>query len=339
MSRYVIVGAGAVGASFAAALSDRTEVVVVARGTNLDHLRDKPLTFRTSAGTRSVRLDAVAIDELQLRAGDVLVLAVKTQHVGDVAETLAWRPVHSPAGDVVGSAAETLPVVTLQNGLDAERAVARWFAHVIGATVLIAARYTEVGEVRVGGTPSLGGVHLGEPYRSTGIGSDAVHEFAADLRAVNIDVSEAADITKIKATKILHSVKNGLEVLAGDQSDRVQIGSALEAEARRVLTAAGIEYGATRDLIINAEQTSFDPDIDVVAGQQSTWQSFARGAGSHEVDHLNGEIALLARLHGVDAPLNTKLQTLLGTASERGGGTDLAGLDSLAELAAAAPAR
>jgi 2-dehydropantoate 2-reductase len=154
---------------------------------------------------------------------------------------------------------------------------------------------------------------------------------------VNFEVAETAEITKIKATKILHSVKNGLEVLAGDESTQRRIGRALEAEARLVLDAAGVEYGATRDIALNADQTSFDPEIDVVAGQQSTWQSFARGAGSHEVDHLNGEIALLARLHGVDAPLNTKLQALLGTALERGGGTDLPGLDALVELAAASP--
>jgi 2-dehydropantoate 2-reductase len=337
MPRYVIVGAGAVGASFAAALSDRADVVVVARGANLEHLRSNPLTFRTSGSTRDIDLKVTGIDELQLRVGDVLLLAVKTQHVEGLAEVLAWKPVHTQSGELVGSAAESLPVVTLQNGLDAERAVARWFAHIIGATVLIAARYTTVGEVRVGGRPRLGGVHLGEPYRSTDVGADAARTLAADLRAVNFEVAETAEITKIKATKILHSVKNGLEVLAGDESTQRRIGRALEAEARLVLDAAGVEYGATRDLALNADQTSFDPEIDVVAGQQSTWQSFARGAGSHEVDHLNGEIALLARLHGVDAPLNTKLQALLGTALERGGGTDLPGLDALVELAAASP--
>ena len=35
-------------------------------------------------------------------------------------------------------------------------------------------------------------------------------------------------------------------------------------------------------------------------GGGSTWQSLRRGTGSLETDFLNGEIALLARLHGVD---------------------------------------
>jgi 2-dehydropantoate 2-reductase len=334
MPRYVIVGAGAVGASFAAALKDRTEVLVVARGANLDHLRDNPLVFKTSFGTSEVQLPVASIDEVHLRSDDVLLLAVKTQHVADVASALAWKPVHSADGEVVGSAAELLPVVTLQNGLDAERVVARWFEHIVAATVLIAARYTTVGEVRVGGRPHLGGVHLGEPFRSTEVGADAARTLAADLRAVTFAVSETTEITKIKAAKILHSVKNGIEVLAGDQAIRTEISTALEAEARAVLETAGYEFASNRDLMLGLNQSSFDPEIDVVAGQQSTWQSFARGAGSHEVDYLNGEIALLARLHGVDAPLSIKLQALLGTALQRGGGIDLPGLDALVELAA-----
>jgi 2-dehydropantoate 2-reductase len=45
-------------------------------------------------------------------------------------------------------------------------------------------------------------------------------------------------------------------------------------------------------------------------GAGSTWQSLARGAGSIEVDFLNGEITLLGRLHGVPTPANETLQVL-----------------------------
>ncbi|GAA3012037.1 hypothetical protein GCM10017559_38610 [Streptosporangium longisporum] len=43
-------------------------------------------------------------------------------------------------------------------------------------------------------------------------------------------------------------------------------------------------------------------------GGGSSWQSLARGTGSIEADHLNGEITLLARLHGTAAPVNETLQ-------------------------------
>jgi 2-dehydropantoate 2-reductase len=40
----------------------------------------------------------------------------------------------------------------------------------------------------------------------------------------------------------------------------------------------------------------------------STWQSLERGAGTVEVDWLNGEIVLLGRLHGVPTPVNDALR-------------------------------
>jgi 2-dehydropantoate 2-reductase len=43
-------------------------------------------------------------------------------------------------------------------------------------------------------------------------------------------------------------------------------------------------------------------------GGGSSWQSIARATGSIESDALNGEIVLLARLHGGAAPVNAVLQ-------------------------------
>jgi 2-dehydropantoate 2-reductase len=50
----------------------------------------------------------------------------------------------------------------------------------------------------------------------------------------------------------------------------------------------------------------------------STWQSLHRGTGRVEADFLNGEIALLARLHGGDAPVNALLQRLADRAAATG---------------------
>ena len=50
----------------------------------------------------------------------------------------------------------------------------------------------------------------------------------------------------------------------------------------------------------------------------STWQSFARGDGTNEIDWLNGEIVLLGRLHGVPTPINTMLCELARWAAANG---------------------
>ncbi|MQY28733.1 ketopantoate reductase family protein [Nocardia aurantia] len=333
MTRYVIVGAGAVGACLAVELGDRGhEVLLIARGATLEHLAAQPLSYHTHAGAREVRLPVAAIgDELNLRLGDILVLAVKTQDVAGAAAELAWRDVSDRRGGVLGPAAELVPIVTVQNGLDAERAAARWFDTVIGAVFMISAQYARVGEVRVGGYPAIGAAIAGVAAGDPGTGAQALKTFVADLRAANFGIEPVADVRAYKAAKILHSVRNGVEVLAGDRPVKQAVGDALTAEARRVLAAAGIEHRETGDLILDPDQESFSAGSGVQRDRQSTWQSFARGAGGHEADYLNGEIALLARLHGVDAPLNTRLQQLLGRAARRGGGLEQPGLELLVE--------
>ncbi len=53
-------------------------------------------------------------------------------------------------------------------------------------------------------------------------------------------------------------------------------------------------------------------------GGGSSWQSLARRAGSIEADYLNGEIALLGRLHGVATPVNAALQEVANELARAG---------------------
>ncbi|MDQ1459732.1 MAG: 2-dehydropantoate 2-reductase, partial [Actinomycetota bacterium] len=45
--------------------------------------------------------------------------------------------------------------------------------------------------------------------------------------------------------------------------------------------------------------------------------SLRRGTGSLETDYLNGEIAMLARLHSVASPVNALLQATANDAARR----------------------
>ena len=81
MTRYVIIGAGAVGVTLAAELQRAgEEVVLAARGAQLAALRAGTMRYVRPDGTRVLDLPAVGGPaELDLAAGDVLVLATKTQ--------------------------------------------------------------------------------------------------------------------------------------------------------------------------------------------------------------------------------------------------------------------
>ena len=168
--RYIIIGAGAIGATIGALLHESSrDVVLVARGEHLDVLRSKGLRFFSPRGTETVQIPAVGgPEELELRRDDVLLLCVKGQDTADVLTAWADRPVadgsvaepaagDAATGDAVSSgevaggavaggavasaqvAAEVLPVVCAQNGVDNERTALRRFAHVYGMSVLLPA--------------------------------------------------------------------------------------------------------------------------------------------------------------------------------------------------------
>ena len=72
---------------------------------------------------------------------------------------------------------------------------------------------------------------------------------------------------------------------------------------------------------VTHEQNLVLADVEgVERGGGSTWQSLVRGAGSVEADHLNGEVVMLARLHGTTAPVNETLRRAVVDAAHAGRG-------------------
>ena len=313
MTRYVIVGAGAVGATLAVELQTAgSAVVLVARGAQLAALRTGPLRYLRPDGEHLVELPVVGSPaELELHRDDVLVLATKAQDAEAALAEWAWRPV-GPDGAL---AAETLPVLTLQNGLDTERAALRRFATVYAAAVFSPSEYVTPGEVASPAGPAVGVVWLG---RYPAGSDDRLVEIAADLRAARHLVEIVEDVPRWKAGKLLAVIGNALEALfpAGQLRDRAT--AALRAEATRVYAAAGI---ASADL---RAETALDLGgfaIGAIPGRssagRSTAQSLQRGV-SPETDFLNGEIVLLGRLHGQPAPRNAAVAAAVHRAAPLG---------------------
>ncbi|MCM3925612.1 2-dehydropantoate 2-reductase, partial [Frankia sp. AiPs1] len=164
--RYVVIGAGAVGATIAAELSlAGIDVVVVARGANLAALRADGLRYirppATEGGPAVERRVDLAVaggpDEVELRAGDVLVLATKSQDSEALLAAWAWQPVDGGRT----TAAEELPVVLLQNGIENARAALRRFAVVVDAMVLSPSSHLRPGEVISPAAPLVAAFLLG----------------------------------------------------------------------------------------------------------------------------------------------------------------------------------
>ncbi|SCG74909.1 ketopantoate reductase [Micromonospora echinaurantiaca] len=300
--RYVIIGAGAVGGTIGVRLAEAGhDVTLVARGAHLDAIRQRGLTLRQPEREQTARLPAVdRPGDRPLPADTVLVLTVKSQDT--VGALAAWADAPVAGG---GTAGERLPLFIAQNGVANEPAALRLFAEVHPVCVWLPATHLEPGVVVANGHPHPGMLHLGR-YPT---GSDAVDRaVAADLTGAGFVAPVRDDVMRWKYGKLLANLGNGLQALLGrDIPD--DLAGRVRAEAEAVLAAAGIAHTSRAEEV--AERGDLVQHRPVGGAERaggSTWQSLARGAGSAEADHLNGEIVLLGRLHGVPTPANAAVQ-------------------------------
>ncbi|MEU6253705.1 2-dehydropantoate 2-reductase N-terminal domain-containing protein [Streptomyces sp. NPDC047043] len=309
--RYIIIGAGAVGGSIGGRLAGAGhDVVLVARGAHHAALRDGGLRLRVPDGEYTYRLPTVeGPDGLgELRADDVLVLAVKTQDT--VAALQAWGPAPVAGG---GTAAERLPLFCAQNGVEGQRLALRVFRRVYGVCVWLPSTFLEPGSVSAGGAPLTGMLHLGRHPHGT---DETARLVAADLEKSHFEAPVVPDVARWQYAKLLANLGNALEAVAGPiAGDKAgELYQRVRAEGEAVLDAAGIAYASVEE-----QRALRGHKVDLVSldgaprGGGSSWQSLTRGTGNIEADYLNGEIALLGRLHGVPTPLNDLLQHLANT--------------------------
>ena len=195
---------GGVGVSIAAELQRAgREVVIVARGAQLEFPRVGKLRYARPDGTRSLELPAVGDpSEVDLTPDDVLVLATKTQDAEAAVADWAWRPVRHPDG-TWRQAGVSIPLLTTQNGLDTERVALRRFASVLAGVLWIPATYVQAGEVISAGTPMVGVIWLGA---YPGGSHPRLAGIADDVRTAGFEVLLVEDILRWKAAKLLGSV-------------------------------------------------------------------------------------------------------------------------------------
>ena len=331
MSRYIVIGAGAVGATFGAELHRAGHrVVLVARGAHLDALRTRGLMYRRPDGNHRLDIPAIAgPSEITLQPDDILVVATKSQDADGVLATWAWQPV-----------AQQLPVLLLQNGLENARSALRRFATVLDAAVLIPSSYLTAGEVVSPAAPTVGVLYLGLAPRGE---HEAAVRVAEDLRGAGFAVQVVADVERWKAGKLIGNIGYNLDALFAPSPLRDQLAAALREEARRILAAAGIDAADLKaESTIDVATMASRPVPGHERAGSSTFQSLAR-AGTSESDFLFGEVVLQARLIGLEAPLSAAVQQGLGELARdagRPGVSDEAALRALLALEdrAAAPA-
>jgi 2-dehydropantoate 2-reductase len=294
--RFVLIGPGAVGGVVGGRMAQHGhDVVLVARGAHREAIAARGLTVEWPEGSVTLPIPVVGSPaELTFGDDDVVIVAVKSQDTAGVIEALA------------AVAPPTTPVVCLQNGVTNEIAFLRRFANVHGVTVMAPTWHLEPGVVRAYTHNAAAILDIG---RWPGGVDDVTEAVAAAFRASGFESLARPDIPRWKYAKLLLNLTNPIDALcARDDPDFNRLASLARAEGEAVLRAAGIEFvSAEEDRARRGDILRIIPIDDQLRPGASTWQSLARGLPV-EVDHLNGEIVLLGRLHGIATPVNELLQ-------------------------------
>ena len=298
--RFVVHGAGGIGGVIAARLHQSGhDVVAIARGAHLDAWRAGGLRLQTP--DEDVLLDVPVVghpSELTLGADDVVLLTMKSQ-------------------DTVAAIADLSPdvaVVCVQNGVANEREVLRRFERAYGVCVMMPTSFVEPGIVQAQSAPVTGLLDIGR--YPDGV-DDLAESVAAALRGSTFESVPRPDIMRWKHAKLLMNLGNAVQALCEPGGTKELI-ERVRAEGVAALTAAGIAFASDEeDAARRGDLLTMRPIAGSMRGGGSTWQSFARGTGSIETDHLNGEIVLLGRLHGVPTPVNALVQRLASDAARR----------------------
>jgi 2-dehydropantoate 2-reductase len=288
--RFVVVGAGAIGGVIGGGLHRAGhDVTLIARGASADLLRNRGLTLQTPDGDETLRVPVGTVDDV--RDGDVVILAVKSQDTVAALDSLAGRDVS---------------VACAQNGIANEAAALRRFERVYGVFVWLPAQHVEPRVVQIYSAPvhgvlAVGRVPAGEDELTVAL--------ARAFTDAGCDGVVSADVMRLKRAKLLGNLINGIQVVVGDGEDAERLHEQATAEARACFAAAGLDYEP--DIrALGSRMSPARPVHGSAHANSSSWQSLQRGTGTIETDFLNGEIVLLGRLHGVPTPVNAAVQRL-----------------------------
>jgi 2-dehydropantoate 2-reductase len=238
-------------------------------------------------------------EAIEFEDGDVVVLAMKSQDTEPALQRLR------------AATSRQLPIVCLQNGVANEPAALRYFDHVYAVVVTLPAVHLEPGLVEAYSSPITGVLDLGRfPH---GVDSTA-ERIAAALTRSTFVAGTLEQIMPWKYRKLIQNLANGPLALCGPAEGTGDLIAAVKLEAEEVLAGADIACTTWEEFAARQRDIDFTK-MPPITG--STWQSLYRGRAV-ETDYLSGEIVLIARLHGLPAPLNDAVTRVVRDAVDAG---------------------
>jgi 2-dehydropantoate 2-reductase len=294
-----VVGCGAVGSLFAAALAQVEEVEVWAYDLAEAHvaaINERGLTL-TGAGevhATGIRATAEATD---LPSCDFGLVATKAMHT----EAAIAATAHAFRDGSVAS---------VQNGVGNEETIAAHVERVIRGTTFPAGKILEPGVVQwdVKGDTTLG------PFEPRPASAEAIKRLAEACTRGGMPTQAVADARGAQWRKVIFNAStNPVGALTGLTHGRVcelpplrAFVSALVAEGKAVAAAQGIELDADPEELIDHAARP-----EVAYGHKASMLQDVEALRQTEVDYLNGGIMRFGREHGVPTPLNEAVVALI----------------------------
>lgn len=289
--KIAMVGAGGVGGYYGALLARAGhEVAFIARGEHLQALRSKGLQVKSILGDFAVSPVQAAATPAEIGPVDLAVVAVKTYHLDEVAQSLA--PLLAP----------TTMVLPFENGVDAAERLGTVIGqeHLLGGATWISAaleapgiighysqyRRVVLGEFNGQVTPRLQAIYAA--FQSTGI----TVELSTDLRTVLW--------SKLVFIAAVAAIGSLTRVTFGEFRQVSETRAVLQAAIAEIITV-GQANGAKLEAALAEETLAF---IDQSAAKlKPSMQRDIEAGRMGELESLIGVVVRLGAAAGVPTPV------------------------------------
>lgn len=288
--RFAVVGAGSVGCFFGGMLARAgVPVTLIGRPAHVEAMRERGLRLETQMFDETVPVQA-STEAAAVAGADVVLFCVKST---DSAAT---------AREIAPHLAEHAVVLSLQNGVENAEIIRQ----VLPQTVIPAVVYVA--------TEMAGPGHLKHHGRGELVISDSPvsQAIVASFAKAGVPVQVSDNVMgALWAKLIVNCAYNAMSAIAqkpyGQLVATASVPPLMQAivdECLRVAAADGITViGDSHEAVRRIAQT--------MAGQySSTAQDVARGK-PNEIDFLNGYVVRRGEAHGIPAPINQTLWTLV----------------------------
>ena len=308
----VFYGAGAIGSSLAGWLSIKYDpVYLLARGENANAIKSSGLILYKMDKKNHINIPIKIITDLnEIEPPEFIVITVKNYDLEEVA-----KDIHKKVGDK--------PIVIgLQNGIENQKILPKYFSKVVYGVIMFSAWYDEPG---IFGNRGKGEIILGTPTNE----NQELMEKIRDILILGIPIKISQRFNDSVHSKLILNNANSIFTLIDNtnltnekQYKIVKLFIHIFIEGIKVLKKAGYkEYrlkgfppwkliSLAKKMGKGALLRAFSSSIKYAWLNSMAQDMVIRKRGKSEIDSLTGYFIELAEKHGIDVPFNKTLYNL-----------------------------